>query len=159
MRNSNNLVIEGSLLIQPNCQLEILDGGVSGAVTVLTGGELTLLSSLEISVLDKGQPVAGATVSIDGAVTMTDTNGKVATNAIARQVDDSSDISGNGKTISLQIGSFYDFITWDTLSSFDYTFMASTITPGTLSSWMVLEAQWRSLISWTAILLLNLQGH
>ena len=142
MRNSNNLVIEGSLLIQPNCQVEILDGGVSGAVTVLTGGELTLLSSLEISVLDKGQPVAGATVSIDGAVTMTDTNGKVATNAIARQVDDSSDISGNGKTISLQIGSFYDFITWDTLSSFDYTFMASTITPGSLSSWMVLEAQW-----------------
>ena len=58
---------------------------------------MTLLSSLEISVLDKGQPVAGATVSIDGAVTMTDTNGKAATNAIARQVDDSSDISGNGK--------------------------------------------------------------
>ena len=142
VRSSNNLVIDGSLLIQPNCQVELLDGQISGAITVLTGGELTMLSSLEISVLDKGQPVVGATISIDGAVTMTDANGKVATNAVARQVDDSSDTLGSVKNINLQIGSFYDFITWDTLSSFEYTFMASTITPGTLSNWMVLESRW-----------------
>ena len=57
-------------------------------------------------------------------------------------MDDSSDTLGGVKSINLQIGSFYDFVTWDTMSAFKHTFMASTISPGTLSSWLVLEAQW-----------------
>lgn len=141
-RSSVNIDILGSLLIQPGCDVEILDGQVLGAVTVLTGSKLTLQSSLEITVLDKGQAVSGATVSVDGALATTDSAGQVSTTAIARIVDDSSDTLGGVKSINLQIGSFYDFVTWDTMSAFKHTFMASTITPGTLSSWLVLEAQW-----------------
>ena len=141
-RNSVNVDILGTLLIQPGCDVEILDGQVLGTVTVLTGSKLTLQSSLEITVLDKGQAVSGATVSVDGALATTDSAGQVSTTSVARIVDDSSDTLAGVKSINLQIGSFYDFVTWDTISAFKHTFMASTITPGTLSSWLVLEAQW-----------------
>ena len=141
-RVSQNVDILGNFLIQPGCEVEILDGRVGGTVTALTGAKLTLLSSLEITVLDKGLAVAGATISIDGAITTTDSDGQVSTTAVARTVDDASDTLGGTKSVNLQIGSFYDFITWDTTSAIQHTFMASTIEPGTLSNWLILEAQW-----------------
>jgi hypothetical protein len=56
-------------MLQPGCPVEMLGGSVGGTVTALTSAELTILSSLQLTVLDKGEPVAGAFISIDGAVT------------------------------------------------------------------------------------------
>ncbi len=141
-RSVTNVDILGSLLLQPGCSVEMLEGGVEGSVTALTSAELTILSSLQLAVLDKGEPVQGALISIDGSVTTTDLNGEVSTTATARYVNDNSQTVGGIKNINLQIGSFMDFVTWDSSTSFEYTFMASTISPGSLSSWLVLEAQW-----------------
>ena len=141
-RSVSNIDILGSLMIQPGCPIEMLEGSVGGTVTALTSAQLTILSSLQLTVLDKGEPVAGALISIDGAVTSTDVNGEVSTTATARYVDDDSETVGGIKNINLQIGSFMDFVTWDSSTSFEHMFMASTVMPGSLSNWLVLEAQW-----------------
>lgn len=141
-RSVSNVIITGSLLLQPGCSVEMLEGNVEGTVTALTSAELTILSSLYLTVLDKGEPVEGALISIDGAVTNTDSNGEVSTTATARYVNDNSQTTGGIKNINLQIGSFMDFVTWDSSASFEHVFMASTVAPGSLSNWLILEAQW-----------------
>ena len=142
LRITHYVTIHGDLMLQPGCTLDITAGSVSGSVTALTGAELNVLSELSIRVLDQGEPVAGALISIDGAVGETDENGRLSTTAVARQVTDSSETLGGIKNINLQIGSFTDFVTWDSTTSFDHTFMASRILGGTLDQWLVLESQW-----------------
>ena len=67
LREVSQLIIKGSLTLQPGCEVEMTGGDVEGSITVLTGGDFTLLSKLEVTVLDKGEPVVGAVVSVDGA--------------------------------------------------------------------------------------------
>tara|TARA_B110000459_G_scaffold77210_1_gene86872 strand:- start:14837 stop:19534 length:4698 start_codon:yes stop_codon:yes gene_type:complete len=142
LRTSEYVHIQGHLMLQPGCKLDLIAGTVSGAVSALTGAELNVLSKLAIRVLDQGTPVEGALISVDGAVASTGTDGRLSTTAIARKVTDSSEMVGGIKNINLQIGSFTDFVTWDSSSSFDHTFMASRIDGGTLEQWLVLESQW-----------------
>ncbi len=142
LREVSQLLIMGSLTLQPGCEVEMTGGSVEGSITVLTGGDFTLLSKLEVTVLDKGEPVVGAVVSVDGATAQTDDRGKVSTSAIARHVDDSSDTIGGMKTVALQIDSFTDMTSWDSSTSLTHTFMASTLPIGTINSWLILESQW-----------------
>ena len=142
LRVSTYVDITGNLALQPGCTLDLTAGTVSGAVTALTGAELNVLSELNIRVLDQGEPVEGAIIAIDGAVGGTDADGRLSTTAVARQVTDDSETIGGIKNINLQIGSFTDFVTWDSSTSFDHTFMASRILGGTLDQWLVLESQW-----------------
>jgi len=142
LRVSTGVDITGNLALQPGCTLDLTAGTVSGAVTALTGAELNILSELSIRVLDQGEPVEGAIIAIDGAVGETDADGRLSTTAVARQVTDDSETIGGIKNINLQIGSFTDFVTWDSSTSFDHTFMASRILGGTLDQWLVLESQW-----------------
>ena len=72
LREVSQLIIKGSLTLQPGCEVEMTGGDVEGSITVLTGGDFTLLSKLEVTVLDKGEPVVGAIVSVDGAMSQTD---------------------------------------------------------------------------------------
>jgi len=142
LRVSTYVDITGNLALQPGCTLDLTAGTVSGTVTALTGAELNVLSELNIRVLDQGEPVEGAIIAIDGAVAGTDITGRLSTTAVARQVTDNSETIGGIKNINLQIGSFTDFVTWDSSTSFDHTFMASRILGGTLDQWLVLESQW-----------------
>ena len=142
LRTSERVDINGNLMLQPGCEFDLVAGSVSGSVTALTGAELNILSELNIRVLDQGDPVEGAVISVDGAVASTDAQGRLSTTATARQVTDSSETIGGIKNINLQIGSFTDFVTWDSTTSFDHTFMASRISSGTLDEWLVLESQW-----------------
>ena len=142
LREVSQLLIKGSLTLQPGCEVEMTGGDVEGSITVLTGGDFTLLSNLEVTVLDKGEPVVGAIVSVDGTMSETDDSGKVSTTAIARHVDDSSDTTGGMKTVALQIDSFTDMTSWDSSTSLTHTFMASTLPTGVVDSWLILESEW-----------------
>lgn len=141
-RSIFNIEVLGSFTLQPGCSVTALNGEFQGTVIANTGAELTSLASLSVSVIDKGNPVEGALVSIGGDISSTDANGMISTTATALFVDDSTQTLGGIQTINLNIGSFNDFITWDTTSSFQYTFMASTLDTGTLDQWLTLEAQW-----------------
>ena len=142
LRTSDYVHIEGNLMLQPGCTMDLIAGTISGTVTALTGGELNVLSELNVRVLDQGEPVEDALISVDGAVGSTDAEGRLSTTAVARKVTDSSETLGGIKNINLQIGSFSDFVTWDSTESFDHTFMASRIDGGTLDQWLILESQW-----------------
>ena len=137
-----NIDVVGTFTLQPGCEVSVLDGKFQGVVTAYTGAQLTVFSSLTVSVIDKGSPVEGALISIGGAISTTGQTGTVSTTATARYVDDSSQTFGGIQTVNLNVGSFNDFITWDSTESFHHTFMASTLDAGLLDQWLILEAQW-----------------
>ena len=141
-RNAQHLNIVGDLTVQPGCQIDITGGGVQGTVLAMTGAEFTSSSTLDLLVLDKGEPVENALISIEGSVAMTDENGQLSTQTVAQRVTDTGETWGGIKTVTLQRNNFSDFVTWDTNRSLTHTFMASTVPIGDVSGWLVLERQW-----------------
>ena len=141
-RDVQHLNIIGSLVVQPGCEIDVMGGSIEGSVQAMTGAVFTSSSTLDVTVLDKGTPVQGALISIEGSVGMTDQQGTLSTQTEARRVTDSGETWGGIKTVSLQRGNFSDFVTWDTNRSLEHTFMASTVPTGEVSGWLVLERQW-----------------
>ena len=141
-RQTESLFIIGHMTLQPNCEIDLLNGFVDGEITAWTGAKITLKSSLFVTVLDKGTPISGAIISIDGATSQTDEFGQVTAFLNARVVDEMSEVWGGRKVITLQYGSFNDFISWETNASLDHTFMVSTVPTGVLNDWLVLEKRW-----------------
>ena len=141
-REVQHLNILGSLVVQPGCEIDIMGGSVEGTITAMTGAVFTSSSTLDLVVLDKGEPVEGALISIEGAVAMTDANGELSTETVARSVTDIGETWEGIKTVTLQRNNFSDFVTWDTNRSLTHTFMASTVPSGEISGWLVLERQW-----------------
>ena len=131
-------------------------GEANQQITVGTGGSFSLFSILDISVLDKGTPVEGATIIVDGQTVSTDALGEATAQTTARTVDSQGDVQGGTKTVTMQIQSFTEFFAWDTKRSTSHTFMASTVPTGTISSWLVLEKSWspyRLAVSYTHLTL------
>ena len=139
---TTSVFFKQAIELQPNCDIEMLGGSIDSTFNIPVSSSFTQLSALELSVVDKGNPVEGALISINGANEITDEEGKVAINATARFIDGISDNIGGVQNITLQVGSFSDFVTWDSSRSFDYTFIASRISPGILSENTILEAKW-----------------
>ena len=131
-----------TLSIGALCEVEMTGGEANEQITVGTGGSFSLFSVLEISVLDKGVPVEGATIIVDGQTVSTDALGEAITQTTARSVDSQGDVQGGTKTVTMQIQSFTEFYAWDTKRSTSHTFMASTLPTGTINSWLVLEKSW-----------------
>jgi len=141
-RTVNALMVMGNLTVQPSCEIDLYNGQVNGMIDAGTGAVFTAYSALEVKVLDKGTPVEGALISIDGAVSFTDSEGEVSTSGVARTVTDSGETWAGIKTVTLQQNSFSDFVTWDSNQSLSHTFMASTVPSGTVTDWLVLEREW-----------------
>lgn len=141
-RDAVQLTVVGDLTVQPGCELDITGGGVDGTVIAQTGAVFTASSTLDLLVLDKGEPVEDALISIEGAVAMTDSDGRLSTETESLRVTDTGQTWGGVKTVTLQRNNFSDFVTWDTNRSLSHTFMASTVPSGLVSGWLVLERQW-----------------
>jgi hypothetical protein len=141
-RTAERLVLQGNLTVQPGCDISLTNGTVNGAITAQTGATFTSFSSLSVTVLDKGQPVSGALISIEGSVGVTDASGRLSTTTEARSVNDMGESYGGVKTVTLQQNNLMDFVTWDTNSSLTHTFMASSVPSGNFEGWLVLERQW-----------------
>ncbi len=141
-RSVNGLMLEGNLTVQPNCEIDLYDGYVQGNVVAQTGASFTSHSSIEINVLDKGQPVEGALISIDGSVGLTNNDGSLSSTGVARTVTDTGETWSGSKMVTLQRNNFTDFVMWDTNQSLQHTFMASTVPSQDVTGWLVLERQW-----------------
>ena len=141
-RSPIRLIISGNLTVQPGCLISLSEGDATRNVVVRTGGQFTTRSSLNVQVLDKGVPVQGVLISVDGATGQTDTNGQLSTSGVARTVDDTSSSYSGLKTVTMQRGSTSDFIMWNTNQSLDHTFMSSTVVSGDVDEWVNLERQW-----------------
>ena len=137
-----SVIFNKSLELHSNCYIEMLGGDILSTISVPSQSSFTQLSSLELSVIDKGTPVEGALISINGVNQLTDQYGQVFTNATARYIDQNDDNLGGLQNITLQIDSFSDFVSWDSSKSFIHTFMASTVDSGEMIESTILEAKW-----------------
>ncbi|MCH1443163.1 MAG: hypothetical protein L7U53_04755 [Candidatus Poseidoniaceae archaeon] len=138
----SNVRFTSTLSIGALCDVEMIGGEANEQITVGSGGSFSLSSTLEINVLDKGVPVEGATIIVDGQTVSTNALGEAIAQTTARSVDSQGDVQSGIKTVTMQIQSFTEFFAWDTKRSTSHTFMASTVPTGTINSWLVLEKSW-----------------
>ena len=132
--------LTGSLHLNQDCEL-ILDGGhVSGALTVDTDAMLTQRSHLKVTVIDAGNSVEGANVSIGGSVQQTDSNGEVDAWYTWRVADENGETdSSNLQTIVIQHANINRYQSWDPTSSAEMEVMISTVPIGATSGLVKLE--------------------
>ena len=138
----NNLNLQGDVNLGNSCNVVIQDGSLSGLATTGIGAVLEIRNTLDVTVLDKGEPVQGVSVSVQGQSATTDVNGQVSRTATALRVDSSGVMEQGIVPVTMQWGSITDMLGWDTSSSLEHTFMASTIQGGTLTEWLILEKAW-----------------
>ena len=139
-----NLQVLGDVQLDNSCKVKITSGEVVGQVVVGVGATFEIINTLEITVLDKGEPVQGATVSgfLDGQSVNTGADGKASKSVTALLVDSSGSVATGLMPITMQWGTITDYKAWNTSSSLDYTFTASTIDGGSLTEWLELEKAW-----------------
>ncbi len=138
------LTIEGDLDVSGiiGCTVKINDGAVQGIVTIAASSELQIHTSLQVTVLDKGEPVEGATVYVNSNLANTDSTGTVVYSIASRSVDSSSEQWTGILSVSVNSNSLPEMFTWDTNYSMNYESMASTLDSGSISEWTVLERVW-----------------
>jgi len=133
--------ITGPLELNQDCEL-ILDGGhASGALTIGTDAILTERSHLMVTVIDAGQPVEGANVSVGGAVQQSNADGEVSTWYTWRVVDENGETdNGNQQTVVIQHANVNRYQSWIPTSNAEMEVMISTISEGSTSDSIRLEA-------------------
>ena len=62
----SGLHVEGDFYLEQTCRLNIYDGTVSGTIHPSMGGYFSLSNIAQIRVVDFGEPVEGATVTVQG---------------------------------------------------------------------------------------------
>ena len=139
-----SLQVLGDVQLDNSCKVMVTSGKVTGQVVVGVGATFEIINTLEITVLDKGEPVQGATVSgfLDGQSVNTGADGKASKSVTALLVDSSGPVVTGMMPITMQWGTITDYKAWNTSSSLDYTFTASTIAGGSLTEWLELEKAW-----------------
>ena len=141
---AHGLIIEGNLEVggAMGCTVKINDGAVQGTVTIGQGNELQIHTSLQVTVLDKGEPVEGATVNLNGNIAYTDSTGIVSQSIASRTVDYSSEQWAGILSVSVNSNGLPEMFTWDTNYSMNHESMVSTLDSGSISEWTILERVW-----------------
>ena len=138
----HNLHVAGDTQLDNSCRVTINSGSVSPNVSVGVGASLEIVNTLHVAVLDKGVGVQGATITIDGQSVTTDSNGEASKSTTSLLVDSSGTVATGLMQVEMQWGQISDLMAWDTSSSMEHTFIASTIEAGTLDEWLILEKLW-----------------
>ena len=132
----------GQLVLGDGCTVSLTSGNIASAPSLGTGASLLMKSQLDITVLDKGEAIEGALISISGTNLQTDANGQVSHLEDAAFYEESGITWGGMKTVSMQSNGLLDMMMWDTNSTRSKTFLASTIASGNQDDWIILEAAW-----------------
>ena len=133
--------VTGSLHLNQDCEL-ILDGGhATGTVVVETDASLTQRSHLSVTVLDTGEPVEGANVSVAGAVQSTDVNGQIETWYTWSVLDENGETdNGNQQTVVIQHANVNRYRSWIPTSNSEIEVMISTVPTGSTSESIRLDS-------------------
>ena len=137
-----NLNINGEVELDNSCKVTINSGSVPSNTTVGVGAVFEIVNTLHVTVLDKGEPVSGATISVGGQSVSTDANGMATKSTTSLIVDSSGTTTSGLVQVQMSVGQITDLMGWDTSMSMEHTFIASTISGGTLDSWLELEKAW-----------------
>ena len=141
---SYNLEITGDVQLDNSCRVTVNSGNVDGNIVVGTGAKFEVVNTLELTVLDKGEAVQGATINIQGQSQSVTTNseGKATRTASAIVVDSSGTTESYIENITMQWNDITEYITWNPTSSRQHTFTVSTIDGGVIDEYLELERIW-----------------
>jgi len=132
-----------TLSLASGCHLSIENGQAEGQLTVPIDSSFTIVSSLAVSVLDRGLPVSGAIIEFKGTDYYTDSFGEVTIQSTARLVDSAGDVLGSNENILLKRDNFNELITWNTSNSKEHRFMVSSLdTNEIVNVDVTLESKW-----------------
>ena len=136
----SGLHVEGDFYLEQTCRLNIFDGNVDGTIHPSMGGYFSLSNAAEIRVVDFGEPVEGATVTVQGEQATTNSEGIAVFRATYRNVTEVSDSSTGILQVYVSNSGHTSIKSWDPTSSASFDIMMSTVNGGYLAEWLVLDA-------------------
>ena len=136
----SGLHVEGDFYLEQTCRLNIYDGTVLGTIHPSMGGYFSLSNAAQIRVVDFGEPVEGATVTVQGNQLNTNQDGIVQFSATYRNVTEVSDSSTGLLQVYVQRNGHSQIRSWDPTSPTSLDVMMSTVNGGYLAEWLRLDA-------------------
>ena len=141
-REISNIRMTSSLSLPPMCNVKLTNGSVEGMITVGTQGSFELLTTFNAKAIDKGEPIVGADIIINGQTSQTNSEGVVSVTQSSLTVTDQGRIETGIVTVQFSYGDITQLYSWNTIFSMNYDFIASTITSGFTNDWVLLEEIW-----------------
>ncbi len=142
-----------ALVTNNNCILYLFGGGLIGQTNISQGGSIVQFSNLVVNVVDEGEPIAFASVSLNGAQgineitsTITDLTGTAylrAKSVTYNETGTFEDIDLD-RIVTMEIDSLEISQTnyWDVSYNSEMTFVASTVNTDEVFNYLNLELQW-----------------
>lgn len=140
--NLTAVFFAAELTLGDECDVILTSGSISSEPILGTGATLLMRSVLSITVLDKGDPVEGAILTIGGESFSSDADGTATYTTDARDITEAGTTWGGSITVVMQSSGLMDMMMWDTNSSLLKTFLASTVESGIQNDWVILESAW-----------------
>lgn len=141
-RDISNIRMTSTLSLPPLCDVRLTNGSVEGMITVGTQGSFELLTTFSARALDKGEPIVGANIIINGETSQTDSDGMVSVTESSLTVTDQGRVETGTVTVQFNSGDITQLYSWNTISSQEHDFIASSITSGVSNDWIQLEEIW-----------------
>ncbi|MDP6742660.1 MAG: hypothetical protein QF544_06335 [Candidatus Thalassarchaeaceae archaeon] len=136
----SGLHVDGDFYLEQTCRLNIYSGSVTGTIHPSMGGYFSLSNAAQIRVVDFGEPVAGATVTIQGKQVITNQNGIATFTATYRNVTEVSDSSTGILQVYVLRNGHSQIRSWDPISPVNLDIMMSSVSGGYLAEWLRLDA-------------------
>ena len=136
----SGLNVEGDFYLEQSCSLNIYDGSVLGTIHPSMGGYFSLSNSAIIRVVDFGEPVVGATVTVQGNQVTTNQEGMASFSATYRNVTEVSDSNSGLLQVYILRNGHSQIRNWDSTEPANIDVMMSTVNGGYLAEWLRLDA-------------------
>jgi hypothetical protein len=131
--------VEGDFHLEQTCSLSIFDGSIDGTIHPSMGGYLALKNAALVRVVDWGEPVEGATVTVQGRQVTTNAAGVAVHTATYRNVTEMFDDSTGVLAVYVLKDGHSQVKSWEPSSPATFDFMMSTIDGGSTFGWLRLE--------------------
>jgi len=132
--------VNGDFYLEQTCSLNLYSGSVGGTIIPSFVGYFSLSNSAQIRVVDFGEPVSGATVTIQGNQVSTNQDGIAMFSATYRNVTEHTDSSTGILQVYVMRNGHSQIRSWDPTLPVNLDVMMSTVSGGYLTEWLRLDA-------------------
>ena len=136
----NGIHVNGDFYLEQTCSLNLYSGSVGGSIVPSFVGYFSLSNSAQIRVVDFGEPVSGATVTIQGNQVSTNQDGIAMFSATYRNVTEQTDTSSGILQVYVMRNEHSQIRSWDPTLPVNLDVMMSTVSGGYLAEWLRLDA-------------------
>ncbi len=153
--NWHEITLDGdvNLITNSNCELSLFGGELIGLTTISQGGSIVQFTNLFVSVVNQGEPISSASVSLDGVqenneiiAATTDLYGTVNLRAKSVTYTENGTIEGDNldRIVTMEINSLDISQTtyWDVSYNSEINFVASTVSNDEVFNYLNLELEW-----------------